>query len=277
MPLIVPILKQLLDVSEVKYTVVEREGAKTAFLVREEAVKFANFLVDLASHVGGVAWRFPQGVATYAAELHNKRGAAKARNAEKTAEDLANLKAEVSVRGNVIYFDTYTLIYMATDILNFRFMKEGLEEEVRRLVVDMVDPGKTVVWVPSRLFQRYVAHFVPKSRGEYMRLGTGYFIRIIERGILSGWDELTEEYMSPMELRFEKTHIASLSGVTVVFKIYRLGEFKRVAVAETDNPSPLAELLGVERFFARKENRVYLSANHVEALEMLGVIPPAER
>lgn len=110
-----------------------------------------------------------------------------------------------------------------------------------------------------------------------MTLGAGFFIRIIESGLLSGWDELTEEYMSPIELRFEKTHYAALGGVPVVFKIYRLGEFKRVAVAETDDPSPLAELLGVENFFAKKGNRVYLSATHVETLEELGVIPPAER
>lgn len=71
------------------------------------------------------------------------------RDADEVAADMAYLKADVAVRGDVVYFDTYFLVNMATDILNFRFMKEGLEQEVRELVVGMIDPGKKVVWVPT--------------------------------------------------------------------------------------------------------------------------------
>lgn len=275
--LVVPILKDLLKASGAKFTVVEREGSEVALLARDEAVKFADFLVSLASRLGGAAWRFPQAVAAYAAEVLGKRGAARIRRAEEVARDMSfYMRAEATTRGGAVYFDTSFLIRMATDILNFRFLKEGLEGEVKQLVVDMVDPGKTVVWIAARLFQRYVSHFVPRQRGDEVSLGAGFFIRIIERGLLSGWDDLTEEYMSSIELRPEGVHATSIEGTPVVFKIYRLGEFKRVAVAETPDPAPLARLLGVDGFFAASGNKVYLSEEHVDALEWLGIIPPIE-
>lgn len=268
-------LKAFMEKAGVEHTTVVREGRTVAILGRSAAVKLVDVLTDIAFRRGGVAWRLPFGVAAYAAGVFEKRAAVATKRAEKYAYYIREFRlGEAEARRGRLMLDAAFLLKMAEDVANFRFLKEGVEDDVRRLFANMADPGKRVVRVPARLFRRYSLHFIPKIWGDRASLGSGVLIRLIERGVLRNFEAIAGPYAEAIELRLEAEHAAHIGGGLVRFKIYRLGEFKRVAVAEAEDPAALAAVLGIRRFPAAEGKKVYLSVELVSRLEELGLLPP---